>query len=175
MPNNQHIPARERQRIRARVSEVRRVPLSEVPYPRSNMDFYQYLLEAGDISQHQFNHIIFRHYYPVTEQSRDFRRNRINNINRILNIVPLEYRYTVSDEYRNIVEQESRIIHLMHQIYMPTLSIPVTYERIIEHHGERLAETNISLCQECLMPIVLGEELCNECILEERIIPEWLY
>ena len=98
MPNNQHIPARERQRIRARVSEVRRVPLSEVPYPRSNMDFYQYLFEAGEVSQHQFNHLVFRHYYPIAEQSEDFRRNRINNINRIFNIVPLEYRYTVAEE-----------------------------------------------------------------------------
>ena len=167
MPIHQRLGARERQRIRARVAEIRRLPLNEVPYPRSNIDFYRYLFEAGEVSQHQYNHLVFRHHYPLTEQSRDYRRNRIINVNRILNRLP--------QEYRNIVAPEQMDIFILHIPINRTRDNPVTYEGIIEHHGERLAETNNSLCQECLMPVTLGIELCEECQQEEQIIPEWMF
>ncbi|CAH1757670.1 9687_t:CDS:1 [Entrophospora sp. SA101] len=53
--------------------------------------------------------------------------------------------------------------------------IHVTYERIIERHGEQLSESNNSLCRECLMSMVLGNELYEECKKEEQIIPQWMF
>nr|CAG8655871.1 9458_t:CDS:1 [Entrophospora candida] len=167
MPNNHHISARERQRIRARLAEVRRLPLNEVPYHRSNIEFFQYLFEAGEVSQDQYNLLVFRHHYPVTEQAMDYARNRINNVNRILNRVPQEYRNIVA---QGLMDNFIPYIHINR-----TRANPVTYESIIEHHGERLAETNNSLCKECLMPIVFGEELCEECQQEEQMIPQWMF
>jgi hypothetical protein len=54
-------------------------------------------------------------------------------------------------------------------------SSPVTHEMIIDRHGERLAESNNSLCRECLFPIELGEDLCEDCHMELEIIPTWLH
>jgi hypothetical protein len=40
---------------------------------------------------------------------------------------------------------------------------PVTFERIMSVHGERLAKSNMSLCKECFIPIILGNnEYCEE-------------
>jgi hypothetical protein len=42
---------------------------------------------------------------------------------------------------------------------------PTTYEELMAVHGERLANLNISLCRECMLPIQLddGGEHCAEC------------
>jgi hypothetical protein len=58
-------------------------------------------------------------------------------------------------------------------IFTPTTQ--VSHEMIISHHGERLAESNNSLCRECLFPIELGETLCEDCHMEHEIIPSWLH
>src|SRR5687768_12176448 len=76
MPNHQRIRARERQRIRSRIAEVRGIPLSEVPYPRANTEFYYYLYEAQEISQYWYEELVF------TEHQRwgnPRRRNRQSN------------------------------------------------------------------------------------------------
>jgi hypothetical protein len=40
---------------------------------------------------------------------------------------------------------------------------PVTFEGIMSVHGERLAKSNMSLCKECLIPILLGNnKYCGE-------------
>jgi len=50
-----------------------------------------------------------------------------------------------------------------------------THERIMRQYGERLIDSNNSLCQECLMPTEFGEILCEECHQEVQIIPEWMF
>ena len=161
MTNHQCRSARERRRIRARVAETRRVPLSEVPYPRSNIDFYRYLYEAGVISQHQYEHLVFRHHYPLTQQSRNYRRYYRRNI---------RLEHPMDNFTMHITRINPTTIHID-----ITRANPITYEGIIEHYGERLSESNNSLCQECLMPVTLGIELCEECEQEKKIIPEWMF
>ena len=41
---------------------------------------------------------------------------------------------------------------------------PVTYEQIMATHRDTLAELNISLCRECLIPVKKENEYCEDCI-----------
>ena len=58
MVRYQQIPLRARQIIRVRVAERRRVPLSEVPFPRSNLTFYQYLFECEEIPRNTYEDLV---------------------------------------------------------------------------------------------------------------------
>ena len=73
MTRTQRTQASARQRIRALVAETRGVQLSEVQYPRSNDLYYWYLLEAGEVSRYQYEHLIYRNYYPITQDARNDR------------------------------------------------------------------------------------------------------
>ena len=180
MPSRQCIQARDRQRMRTLVAETRGVPISEIAYPRSNALYIRYTFEAGLISRHQYEHLIYRNYYPIAQDIRDS-VTRPQNVLRIININNERLIYRVDQElnfscinwipnYRRnqnepityeILEQqvENVQVNFRHN----TNYAPLTHERLIRRYGERLAETNNNLCQECLMPITLGEDLCEEC------------
>jgi hypothetical protein len=180
MPTRQRIQARQRQRIRALVAETRGVAITEIAYPRSNALYIRYLFEAGVISRHQYEHAIYMNYYPYALDIRNS-VTRPQNFLRIININNERLIYRVDQEldfscinwipnYRRnqnepityeILEQqlENVQVNFRHN----TNYVPITHERLIRRYGERLAETNNNLCQECLMPITLGEILCEEC------------
>lgn len=40
---------------------------------------------------------------------------------------------------------------------------PVTYEQIMATHRDTLAELNVSLCHECLIPVKRENEYCKDC------------
>ena len=47
---------------------------------------------------------------------------------------------------------------------LPQRERPVTYEDIMNRHGNTLANLNISLCRECFYPLKLEDgEYCNDC------------
>ena len=38
-----------------------------------------------------------------------------------------------------------------------------TYEEIMDRHKDRLIDLNVSLCQECFIPIKIESEYCEDC------------
>ena len=62
---------------------------------------------------------------------------------------------------RNLPQREERLAMVQqHQ--------PVTYEDIMDRHGNTLAELNITLCKNCLIPIKKENDTttkyCEDCI-----------
>ena len=57
------------------------------------------------------------------------------------------------------------IQELENLITQENLNHPLTYEQLMNRHRDRLTKLNISLCQECFIPIGLEEgKYCNECV-----------
>ena len=51
------------------------------------------------------------------------------------------------------------------QIALEYFNHSLIYEQLMNRYRDRLIELNISLCQECLIPIGIEEgEYCNECV-----------
>ena len=183
MPSNFTVTIRERQNIRIRIAEFRRVPVQEVLYPVTNLTAYQYMLELGDITQDAYENLqrfqIYRQQYINIGRQNNRQQNltlsRISLLINYMNEINMP-QYIIdavdqvlSHQVRSVVEANNQ------QTEHPMADANPTHERIIEHYGERLAESNNSLCQECLMPIALGEELCEECHQESPVIPNWLF
>lgn len=173
MTSSQRTQARQRQRIRRLVAEERRVPLNEVPYPRSNELYYWYLYETGEISRHQYEILIYQNYNrynPIRWDNIIFSDNqRYFNLTITANNERLVYQIDQEMNYSciNVIPIQENLISYIDMYFINenrrNRNTPVTHERIMRRYGERLSESNNSLCQECLMPINFGEILCEEC------------
>nr|CAG8488979.1 5851_t:CDS:2 [Entrophospora candida] len=158
MPNHQSIPTSARQLICARVSETRRVPLSEERFiPRGS--FLRIIVANNE-------RLVYHCYTDYLENGTPYTAFEcIRN-------TPLPHERNQRNINHEHPMEGIEIINLQNE--GENRDIHVTYERIIECHGERLSESN-NLCRECLMPIVLGNELCEECKEEEQIILQWMF
>jgi hypothetical protein len=58
MPRHQSISQSDRQWYHESIAEYRGVSIEEVPYPVSNITFYQYSLELGYLSQEDYEFLI---------------------------------------------------------------------------------------------------------------------
>jgi len=204
MSRHTTIPTEERHNIRRIVAEHRGVHILEVPYPSANATYYQYSLELELISPEDYEivseieRIRHRNYQRTRDQARITRetRNFLNRRNlshqQMLGIIEEGYgsiiRNLATEYVTNLTGTQvtsiiSRGFTLMTDRIdeavgivrgHPMEGIEVTHERIMERHGERLADTNNSLCRECLIPIELGEDLCEDCHTEIEIIPRWI-
>jgi len=199
MPRHQTIPIENRQNIRIEIAERRGVTIAEVPYPTSNITYYQYSLELGYITQEYYE--LISEIEMIRQRTRVQARNTnrtYNNLNRsnlsyqqMLRILEEGYNTIMEEEQLLLLNYERRLndiiiirgFRLMSDRINeavgiirehPMEGIEVTHERIMERHGDRLADTNNSLCRECLIPIELGEDLCEDCHMEIEIIPTWL-
>ena len=205
MPRHQTIPSESRQNIRIEIAERLGISIEEVPYPTSNITYYQYSLELDYITPEYYNRII--EIEMLRQRTRDQARNTrrtYNNINRRnlshqrLFGIMLEAYNSISQEVQLLDNYERELndiiirgFRLMGQRIDEAVGIvrehpmdgveninppqsPVTHERLMDRHGERLADTNNSLCRECLFPIELGESICEDCHMEIEIIPTWL-
>jgi len=217
MPRHQTIPIESRQNIRIEIAELRGVTIAEVPYPTSNITFYQYSLELNYITREYYD--LISEIEMIRQRTRVQERNRHHtyiNLNRrnlsynqmmrivyegsaymllelnemdnyettrftrrqVLNIIGrgMDHMYNQLNDHVHIHTQEHPMagVENLNVIFPNDPQLQVTHERIMERHGERLANTNNSLCRECLFPIELGEELCEDCHMEIEIIPTWL-
>ena len=189
MPSNFTVTIRERQRIRIRIAEFRRVPIHDVHYPLTNLTAYGYMFELGDITQAEYENLRMLQIYR--QQNITIRQQNINIRQQNITLPQVSALIHFMDEI-NIPQHniDALMQFLGHQLTLSGYIIPheertqiehpmtdanPTHERIIEHYGERLAESNNSLCQECLMPIALGEQLCEDCYQEAPVIPNWLF
>ena len=180
MPSNFTVTIRERQNIRIRIAEFRRVPVQEVQYPVTNLTAYQYMLELGDITQDAYENL--QRFQIYRQQYRNIGRQ--NNRQQYLTLTQISLLINYMNEInipQYIIVALEQVMHQqlaeqnIQQTEHPMADANPTHERIIEHYGERLAESNNSLCRECLMPIALGEELCEDCHQEAPVIPNWLF
>ena len=200
MPRHQTIPIVSRQNIRIEIAERRGVTIAEVPYPTSNITYYQYSLELGYISREYYELISeiemirqrTRDQARNTRETRNFLNRRNLSHQQMLGIIEegfgsiirnLATEYVTNLTGTQVTSIISRGFTLMNDRIdeavgivrgHPMEGIEVTHERIMERHGERLADTNNSLCRECLIPIELGEDLCEDCHTEIEIIPRWI-
>ena len=200
MPRHQTIPIVSRQNIRIEIAERRGVTIAEVPYPTSNISYYQYSLELDYISREYYELITeiemirqrTRDQARITRETRNFLNRRNLSHQQMLGIIEEGYgsiiRNLATEYVTNLTGTQvtsiiSRGFTLMNDRIdeavgivrgHPMEGIEVTHERIMERHGERLADTNNSLCRECLIPIELGEDLCEDCHTEIEIIPRWI-
>ena len=195
MSRHTTIPTEERHNIRRIVSEHRGVHILEVPYPSANATYYQYSLELELISPEDYeivseiesirhrNYQRTRDQARITRETRNFLNRRNLSRNRMLRILEEGYNTIMQDistDYTLLINRGFRLMtdRIDEAVGIvrghPMEGIEVTHERIMERHGERLADTNNSLCRECLIPIELGEDLCEDCHAEIEIIPRWI-
>ena len=183
MPSNFTVTIRERQNIRIRIAELRRVPIQEVQYPQTNLTAYQYMFELGDITQEVYENLqrfqIYRHQFiNIGRQNNRHQNLTLTQISLLINYMnEINMPQYIIDAVEHVISQQvvALVEQNIQQTEHPMADANPTHERIIEHYGERLAESNNSLCQECLMPIALGEQLCEECHQEAPVIPNWLF
>ena len=145
---------------------------NRVPRPRShprNLSHQQMiglLTEASDSMTQEVNEIdsfvsnrfTRRMVLDIIQRGMNYMNHRLNVLSGILQLINQGEEHPM-EGVENIFRSSSTVNH----------------EMLMNRHGERLAESNNSLCRECLFPIELGENLCEDCHMELEIIPTWLH